>query len=91
MDSLPILTLALYLMNKGTSAKLEILRGKEKLNLDVPVFEPKQDRGRLTELSVPERDVIRAALSLEPPLLRRFRNFWVNCEFPLASSSPARW
>jgi serine protease Do len=58
VDSLPIFTLALYLMNKGTSAKLEILRGKEKLNLDVPVFEPKQDRGRLTELSVPERDVI---------------------------------
>jgi serine protease Do len=58
VDSLPIFTLALYLMNKGTSAKLEILRGKEKLNLDVPVFEPKQDRARLTELSVPERDVI---------------------------------
>jgi hypothetical protein len=33
-------------MNKGTSAKLEILRGKDKLNLDVPVFEPKQDRAR---------------------------------------------
>jgi len=58
VDSLPIFTLALYLMNTGTSAKLAILRGKEKLNLDVPVFEPKQDRARLTELSVPERDVI---------------------------------
>ena len=58
VDSLPIFTLALYLMNKGTSAKLEILRGKEKLNVDVPVFEPTEDRARLTELSVPERDVI---------------------------------
>ena len=58
VDSLPIFTLALYLMNKGTSAKLEILRGKEKLNLDVPVFEPKEDRARLGELSVPQRDVI---------------------------------
>jgi serine protease Do len=58
VDSLPIFTLAVYLMNKGTSAKLEILRGKDKLNLDVPVFEPKQDRARLTELSVPERDMI---------------------------------
>jgi serine protease Do len=58
VDSLPIFTLALYLMNKGTSAKLEILRGKQKLNLDVPVFEPKQDRARLAELSVPQRDVI---------------------------------
>jgi serine protease Do len=42
VDSLPIFTLALYLMNNGTSAKLEILRGKEKLNVDVPVFEPEQ-------------------------------------------------
>jgi serine protease Do len=58
VDGLPIFTLALYLMNNGTSAKLEILRGKEKLNLDVPVFEPKQDRARLAELSVPQRDVI---------------------------------
>jgi serine protease Do len=58
VDSLPIFTLALYLMNNGTSAKLEILRGKEKLNLDVPVFEPKEDRARLGELSVPQRDVI---------------------------------
>jgi serine protease Do len=58
VDSLPIFTLALYLMNKGTSAKLEILRGKQKLNLDVPVFEPKQDRARLAELSVPQRDVL---------------------------------
>lgn len=58
VDSLPIFTLALYLMNQGTSAKLEILRGKQKLNLDVPVFEPKQDRARLAELSVPQRDVI---------------------------------
>lgn len=58
VDSLPIFTLALYLMNNGTSAKLEILRGKERLNLDVPVFEPKEDRARLAELSVPQRDVI---------------------------------
>ncbi len=58
VDSLPIFTLALYLMNNGTSAKLEILRDKEKLNLDVPVFEPKEDRARLGELSVPQRDVI---------------------------------
>jgi serine protease Do len=58
VDSLPIFTLALYLMNNGTTAKLEILRGKEKLNLDVPVFEPKEDRARLGELSVPQRDVI---------------------------------
>jgi serine protease Do len=49
VDSLPIFTLALYLMNNGTSAKLEILRGKQKLSLDVPVFEPKQDRARLAE------------------------------------------
>ena len=58
VDSLPIFTLALYLMNNGISAKLEILRGKEKLILDVPVFEPKEDRARLGELSVPQRDVI---------------------------------
>jgi serine protease Do len=58
VDSLPIFALALYLVNNGTSAKLEILRGSRKLTLDVPVFEPSHDRARLAELSVPQRDVI---------------------------------
>jgi serine protease Do len=58
VDSLPIFALALYLVNNGTSAKLEILRGSRKLTLDVAVFEPDHDRARLAELSVPQRDVI---------------------------------
>jgi serine protease Do len=58
VDSLPIFALALYLVNNGTSAKLDILRGSRKLTLDVPVFEPSHERARLTELSLPQRDVI---------------------------------
>ena len=58
VDSLPIFALALYLVNNGTSAKLEILRGSRNLTLDVAVFEPDHDRARLAELSVPQRDVI---------------------------------
>jgi serine protease Do len=58
VESLPIFTLLLYLVNNGASAQLEVLRGKEKLNLTLPVFEPRHDRARLAELSVPQRDVI---------------------------------
>ena len=58
VDSLPIFTLALYLVNHGPSAKLELLRGNQRLTLDVPVFEPNHDRARLAEFSVPPRDVI---------------------------------
>jgi S1-C subfamily serine protease len=58
VDSLPIFALALYLLNNGTSARLEILRGSRKLTLHVPVFEPSHDRAGLAELSLPQRDVI---------------------------------
>jgi serine protease Do len=58
VDNVPLFALSLYLFSAGNSAKLEILRGEKKLELTVPIFEPKAEPGRISELSDPTKDLI---------------------------------
>jgi serine protease Do len=58
VDNVPLFALSLYLFSAGNSAKLEILRADKKLELTVPVFEPKAELGRISELSDPTKDLI---------------------------------
>jgi serine protease Do len=58
VDSLPIFALSLYLRNTGKSAKLQILRGDKKLDIDVPVYEPKNDLQRVSDVADPKKDLI---------------------------------
>jgi serine protease Do len=58
VDNVPLFALSLYLFSAGNSAKLEILRADKKMELTVPIFEPKAEPGRISELSDPTKDLI---------------------------------
>jgi serine protease Do len=58
VDNVPLFTLSVYLLNTGNSAKLEILRGDKKLELDVPIYEPTSEPARLSEMADPKKDLI---------------------------------
>jgi serine protease Do len=58
VDNVPIFVLGLYLLNSGNTAKLQLLRGDKKIDLQVPIYEPKNDLGRLSELGDPKKDLI---------------------------------
>ena len=58
VDNVPLFTLGLYLMNTGNSAKLQVVRGDKQVNITVPVFEPKNDPQRLSDLGNPNKDLI---------------------------------
>ena len=58
VDNLPLFTLGIYLLNKGNSTRLQILRGGKKMDLEVPIFESKNEPGKLSELADPKRDLL---------------------------------
>jgi serine protease Do len=58
VDNVPLFALSLYLRNTGNSVKLQILRGNKRLELDVPVFEPRDDPQRLADLGDPKKNLI---------------------------------
>lgn len=58
IDNLPLFTLGLYLMNKGNSAKLQVLRGDKRIELNVPVFEGRNEPGKLSEMADPKKDLL---------------------------------
>ncbi len=58
VDNVPLFALSLYLQNTSGSAKLQILRGSQRLDIEVPVFEPRNDIQRLSELGDPKKDLI---------------------------------
>jgi len=57
-DSLPLLGFTLFTMSAGERAQFEVLRGGEKLSLEVPVIERPHNVDRLTDLVDPQKDVI---------------------------------
>jgi serine protease Do len=57
VDNVPLFTLGLYLMG-GESARLQVLRGEKKLDINVTVVEPKNDVRQLSELSDPGKGMI---------------------------------
>jgi serine protease Do len=58
VDNLPLFTLGLYLVNHSDSAKVTVVRSGKKLDLVLPVYEPRNDAARLSELGDPTKDVI---------------------------------
>jgi serine protease Do len=58
VDNVPLFTLGLYLMNHGDAAKVTVVRGGKKLDIVLPIFEPRNDTARLSELGDPTKDVI---------------------------------
>jgi serine protease Do len=58
VDNVPLFTLSLYLLNTGNSAKLQVLRGDKKFDLVVPIYEPRNEPARLSEMADPKKDLI---------------------------------
>jgi serine protease Do len=58
VDNVAFFALSLYMRNATSPAKLEVMRSAQKLELDVPVYEPKNEPDRLSELADPTKDLI---------------------------------
>ena len=58
VDNVPLFALGLYLVSTGNSAKLQVVRGNKKVDITVPIFEPKSDPQRLSDLGNPSKDLI---------------------------------
>jgi serine protease Do len=58
VDNVPLFALSLYMKEASNSLKLQILRGDKKLELTVPVTEPKNEPDQLSELADPAKDII---------------------------------
>jgi serine protease Do len=58
VDNVPLFTLGLYLMNQGDSAKVTVVRAGKKVDIVLPIYEPRNDAARLSELGDPTKDVI---------------------------------
>jgi serine protease Do len=58
VDNVPLFALGLYLLNNGNSAKLQIVRDAKKLDLTVPIFEPRTDPQRLSDLGDPTKGLV---------------------------------
>jgi serine protease Do len=58
VDNVPLFTLGLYLMNQGDAAKVTVVRAGKKLDIVLPIYEPRNDAARLSELGDPTKDVI---------------------------------
>ena len=58
VDNVPLFALSLYMRDTAASVKLQILRGDKKLELNVPVYEPKDGPDQISELADPSKDLI---------------------------------
>jgi serine protease Do len=58
VDNVALFALSLYLVNTGDSAKLQISRGNQKLDLVVPIYEPANEFDKLADLADPSKDLI---------------------------------
>jgi serine protease Do len=58
VNNVPLFTLSMYLHENENFAKLVVMRGDKKLDLNVPVFEPPNDPDHLSELADPTKDMI---------------------------------
>jgi len=58
VDNLPLFTLGLYLLNQGNYAQLQVIRNGKKINLTLPIYEPRGDASRISELGDPTKDLI---------------------------------
>jgi serine protease Do len=58
VDNVAFFALSLYMRNAAGPAKMQIVRGDQRLDLNIPVYEPKNEPTRLSELSDPSKDLI---------------------------------
>lgn len=58
IDSLPIFGFTLLTRLGGQNANVEVLRGAEKVSLQIPVVEPPHNVDRLTDLVDPEKNLV---------------------------------
>jgi serine protease Do len=58
VDNVPLLVLSLYMKEASKSVTLQVLRDDKKLDLVVPVYEPKNEPDQLSELADPAKDLI---------------------------------
>jgi serine protease Do len=58
VNNVPTLALSLYLHENANFTKLTVMRGDQKLDVTVPVFEPPNDAEHLSELADPSKDMI---------------------------------
>ena len=58
VDNVPLLVLSLYMKEASKTVTLQVLRGDKKLDVVVPVYEPKNEPDQLSELADPSKDLI---------------------------------
>jgi serine protease Do len=58
MQSLPQFQFFLLLHDRGDKLKMEVLRGNERLSLEIPVMERRDEEDQLADLVNPEKDLI---------------------------------
>jgi serine protease Do len=58
VDNVALFTLSLYAQESSQSVKVKIVRGDKNFELDLPVYEAKNEPDQLSELSDPAKDLI---------------------------------
>jgi serine protease Do len=58
VDNVPLLVLSLYMKQASKTITLQVLRGDKKVDVVVPVYEPKNEPDQLSELADPSKDLI---------------------------------
>ena len=58
VNNLPALATRLFMRNGGDRIKLEVLRGKQKLNFEMPVVEPPHEFDHLVDLVDPDKGLV---------------------------------
>jgi len=58
IGNLPIFGLSMFMLHAGDNAKIEVLRGTEKIPLEVPVIQRPHNVDRLADLVDPEKNLI---------------------------------
>jgi serine protease Do len=59
MDSLSLFGFTLFTQPAGRTVKVDVLRGTEKVSLDIPVIEQTHQADRLTDIVDPEKNLVR--------------------------------
>jgi serine protease Do len=74
--SLPLFTSTLYMRGSGESARFEILRGTDRLQLDIPLVERPHKTDSLADMANPEKDLVQQlgilGIDLKPELAESF-------------------
>jgi serine protease Do len=58
VDNVPLFALSLYLHDTGSIARLHVVRAGKETELNIPIYEPADEMGQLSELADPAKDLI---------------------------------